>query len=89
MIQNLYINRFDIRQSFNRAAFFRIIAFGAVVYITSHLNPDISSSEHYSLLKDGSLEIEIKRAKPSDQSITLIVYTEINRIREPSFDYQI
>jgi hypothetical protein len=59
------------------------------------LNPDISSSEHYSLLKDGSLEIEIKRAKPSDQSITLIVYTEndnileINRIREPSFDYQI
>ena len=59
------------------------------------LNPDISSSEHYSLLKDGSLDLEINRLKPSSESITLIVYTEndnileINRLREPSFDYQI
>jgi hypothetical protein len=59
------------------------------------LNPDITSSVHYSLLKDGSLEIEIKREKPSTESITLIIYTEndnileINRLREPSFDYQI
>ena len=41
MFQNLYINRFDIRQSFDRAAFFRIIAFGAVVYITSHIETEI------------------------------------------------
>ena len=59
------------------------------------LNPDISSSEHYSLLKDGSLDLEINRLKPSSESIKLIVYTEndnileINRLREPSFDYQI
>ena len=59
------------------------------------LNPDISSSEHLSLLKDGQLELEIIRAKPGTDSITLLVYSEndnileINRIREASFDYQI
>ena len=68
---------------------------GGYAFYCFDLNPDISSSEHYSLLKDGSLDLEITREKATSNSITLLVYTEndnileINRIREPTFDYQI
>jgi len=59
------------------------------------LNPDICSCEHFSLLKDGTLDLELIRKTPGSESITLIIYTEntnnleINRIRQASFDYQI
>jgi hypothetical protein len=59
------------------------------------LNPDISSCEHYSLLKDGSMDLEITTKAPNGTSITLICYLEydniieINKYRQASFDYTI
>ena len=59
------------------------------------LNPDISSCEHFSLLKDGSLDLELTKTAATVDSITLICYLEydniieINKYRVPSFDYVI
>ena len=57
------------------------------------LNPDISSTEHYSLLRDGVMELDVKLSEKIDKSITLMAYLEydnvieINKYRQLSFDY--
>ena len=57
------------------------------------LNPDISSCAHYSPLNDGIIELEITKAAPHNVSYTCICYCEydniieLNKHRQPSFDY--
>ncbi len=59
------------------------------------LNPDISSSTHYSSLSDGVIDLEFTKSKPHTVSYTCICYLEsdniiqINKHRQPSFDYNI
>ena len=59
------------------------------------LNPDISSSTHYSPLSDGVIDLEFTKSKPHTVSYTCICYLEsdniiqINKHRQPSFDYNI
>ncbi len=57
------------------------------------LNPDVSSSEHYSLLRDGVMNLDVKLTEKQNESITLMAYLEydnvieINKYRQLSFDY--
>ena len=49
------------------------------------LTPDLCSSEHYNILKDGNLEIVLRFASPDEianTAITLIVYLEFDNILE-------
>lgn len=57
------------------------------------LNPDVASSEHYSLLRDGVMELDVKLSEKQNNSITLMAFLEydnvieINKYRQLSFDY--
>lgn len=57
------------------------------------LNPDIASNSHYSSLKDGQIDLEIKLKTALDTSHTLVVLAvyknviQINKHRQPEFDY--
>lgn len=59
------------------------------------LNPDISSSTHYSPLSDGVIDLEFTKEKAHSLSYTCICYLEsdniiqLNKHRQPSFDYNI
>jgi hypothetical protein len=49
------------------------------------LTPDLCSSEHYNILKDGNLEIVLRftdDAKISNASITMIAYLEFDNVLE-------
>lgn len=58
------------------------------------LTPD-QNSDHFNLLKDGSIEIDVTFSKAPDQSVTLIVYLEFDNIleidskRNVFFDYKL
>jgi hypothetical protein len=58
------------------------------------LTPDLCTEEHYSLLKDGSLDLEVSMI-PIDKSVTAIFYLEFDNIlqitkeRQILFDYKI
>ena len=57
------------------------------------LNPDISSSAHFSPLSDGIIDLAFTKKKPHTISYTCIFYCEydniieLNKHRQPSFDY--
>lgn len=46
------------------------------------LTPDLCSSEHYNLAKDGSLDIDVVLKKPIETSITVLAYMEFDNILE-------
>ena len=57
------------------------------------LSPDLCSCDHFNLLKDGVLELEVQLDNPISESYTVIFYlefdnvVEINKERAVSFDY--
>ena len=57
------------------------------------LNPDISSSAHFSPLSDGIIDLAFTKKNPHKISYTCIFYCEydniieLNKHRQPSFDY--
>lgn len=59
------------------------------------LNPDICSPEHYSLLEDGTMDLDVRVLKAYEESVTLISYLEydnlleINKHRLVTFDYTV
>ena len=59
------------------------------------LSPDLCSSSHYSLTKDGSLDLDVLLATPQNSSITVIAYLEFDNVLEINdkrhiiFDYKI
>jgi hypothetical protein len=59
------------------------------------LNPDICSPEHYSLLEDGNMDLDIRLSKYVEDSLTFIFYLEydnileINKHRNVTFDYTV
>ena len=59
------------------------------------LTPDLCSGEHYSLLKDGSLDVDITMENGFGESVTAYFYMEFDNIieidkdRRVFFDYKI
>jgi hypothetical protein len=57
------------------------------------LNPDVSSCAHYSALSDGIIDLVFTKLEPHKLSYTCICYCEydniieLNKHRQPSFDY--
>jgi len=46
------------------------------------LTPDLCSSEHYSLIKDGSLDLDVQMKNAFQDSVTFIFYLEFDNIIE-------
>ena len=59
------------------------------------LTPDLCSAEHYNLLKDGSLDVDITMEKAFSESVTAYFYLEFDNIieidkdRRVFFDYKV
>lgn len=82
-----------IRQASNNISYDDYAA--GYTFYAFDLTPDLSNRENFSILQDGSLDIDISFSETPEKSITAICYLEfdnvilINKDRVVSFDYQV